>query len=91
MGNIRIIDDLDGPRAVGAAVRHARRGITQSELARRSGLNQSKVSKVERGQMHASVGLFVHLLRQAGVGTLEVHFPSGSVLVDGEPVRWPTE
>jgi len=40
-----------------------RRRLTQMELARRAGLDQSQISKIERGLINPSLRTVVHLAR----------------------------
>jgi transcriptional regulator with XRE-family HTH domain len=52
------------PAALGRTLRDARleRGLTQSDLAQRSGLTQATVSSIERGQSNVSLDTLLRLV-----------------------------
>lgn len=52
------------PTALGRTLRDARleRGLTQSDLAQRSGLTQATVSSIERGQSNVSLDTLLRLV-----------------------------
>ena len=56
---------------------------TQKSLAADAGINQSLMSKIERGEVRLTVGRYLKLLRVMGVLTLEVRIPDGEVRIDG--------
>jgi HTH-type transcriptional regulator / antitoxin HipB len=57
------------PESLGAAIRHYRReaGLTQTELAGRTGLHRSYLSDLERGKETEQVRRILRVLRQLGV------------------------
>ncbi|MDE3103320.1 MAG: helix-turn-helix domain-containing protein [Chloroflexota bacterium] len=57
------------PSAIGAAVRHYRQqaGISQAELARRTGLNRTYLSALERGKETAQLRRLFRVLKELGV------------------------
>jgi transcriptional regulator with XRE-family HTH domain len=57
------------PASLGAAIRHYRQkaGLTQAELAERTGLNRSYLSDLEQGKETEQVKRILRLLRQLGV------------------------
>jgi HTH-type transcriptional regulator/antitoxin HipB len=57
------------PESLGAAIRHYRKeaGITQAELAKRTGLHRSYLSDVERGKETEQVRRLLRILRELGV------------------------
>ena len=75
----------------GQAIKAARRSMfepwTQKRLAREAGVNQSHLSKLERGETALTVAMAAHLLRRMGILTLEVRVQSGEFLIDGREMR----
>jgi HTH-type transcriptional regulator / antitoxin HipB len=78
-------------KELGAALREARiaRGETQRDLATRIGVTQSAVSKVEKGNAGASIGLIFQMLRALElplqVGAADIaRAPSRTVVVDDD-------
>jgi len=57
------------PAALGTALRHYRRqaGLSQAELAERTGLNRTYLSALERGKETEQVKRLLRVLRQLGV------------------------
>jgi len=57
------------PEALGAAIRHYRNeaGLSQAELAERSGLNRTYLSNLESGKETQQVRRILRVLRQLGV------------------------
>lgn len=57
----------------GAQVRRRREksDMTQAEMARRSGVSQSYLSKIERGQHEPTIGQMLRIQRALGAETLE--------------------
>jgi len=68
------------PAALGRTLRDTRleRGLTQSDLAQRSGLTQATVSSIERGQSNVSLDTLLRL-----VATLRLEL----VLRNRQPAR----
>lgn len=64
----------DAPMDAGQFVAEARRraGLTQNALARRVGVSQSLVARIERGGVDASFSRVLQLVRACGLD-LEVH------------------
>ena len=56
------------PGSLGAAVRHYRQqeGLSQAELAERTGLNRTYLSALEHGRETEQVKLLLRVLRQLG-------------------------
>jgi transcriptional regulator with XRE-family HTH domain len=69
-----IAPDDWSPSRLGGAIRAMRvsRGLSVTELARRSGLSQSFLSQVEIGRTDISVGRLVRLARALGVGLADL-------------------
>lgn len=61
-------------KALRAAIRAARmeRGLSQEELARRSGVNRSYIPKIERGTLHPSFGMLVNIAKGLGMKLTEL-------------------
>ena len=57
------------PASLGAAIRHYRReaGLTQAELAERTGLHRTYLSALERGQETEQLRRILRVLKQLGV------------------------
>ena len=57
------------PASIGAAIRHYRQqaGLSQAELAERTGLHRSYLSDLERGRETEQVKRILRVLRQLGV------------------------
>jgi transcriptional regulator with XRE-family HTH domain len=57
------------PASLGAAIKHYREeaGISQAELAARSGLNRTYLSELERGKETEQLRRLLRVLRQLGV------------------------
>ncbi|HEX5478243.1 MAG TPA: helix-turn-helix domain-containing protein [Dehalococcoidia bacterium] len=57
------------PQSLGAAIRHYREelGLTQAELAQRSGLNRTYLSALEQGSETEQLRRLFRVLRQLGV------------------------
>ena len=57
------------PASIGAAIRHFRKqaGLSQAELAERTGLQRSYLSDIERGKETEQVKRILRILRQLGV------------------------
>jgi len=57
------------PASLGAAIRHYRleAGMSQAELAERTGLNRTYLSNLERGRETEQFRRILRLLRQLGV------------------------
>ncbi len=57
------------PDGLGQAIRYfrAREGLTQAELAERSGLNRTYLSALESGKETEQLRRILHVLRQLGV------------------------
>jgi transcriptional regulator with XRE-family HTH domain len=57
------------PASLGAAIRHYRNesGLSQTELAERTGLNRTYLSNLERGQETEQLKRVLRLLRQLGL------------------------
>jgi HTH-type transcriptional regulator / antitoxin HipB len=55
--------------SLGAAIKHYREeaGLSQAELAARSGLNRTYLSDLERGKETEQLRRLLHVLRQVGV------------------------
>jgi HTH-type transcriptional regulator/antitoxin HipB len=55
--------------SLGAAIKHYREeaGLSQAELAARSGLNRTYLSDLERGKETEQLRRLLHVLRQLGV------------------------
>jgi transcriptional regulator with XRE-family HTH domain len=53
----------------GAAIKHYRKqaGLSQAELAERSGLNRTYLSSLERGKETEQLHRLVHVLKQLGL------------------------
>lgn len=60
-------------------IRHARKaaGLTQAELARRAGCDQSEISRLERGERLMSVRMLKAIARALGI-------PSSALLADDD-------
>ncbi len=57
------------PESLGAAIRHYRKasGMSQAELAERTGLNRTYLSNLESGKETEQVRRLLRVLRQLGV------------------------
>jgi HTH-type transcriptional regulator/antitoxin HipB len=57
------------PASLGAAIRHYRRqaGLSQAELAERTGLHRSYLSELEQGRETEQVKRIIRILKQLGV------------------------
>ena len=57
------------PESLGVAIRHYRQeaGLSQADLARRTGLNRTYLSDLERGHETEQVKRILRLLKQLGV------------------------
>ena len=57
------------PASLGQAIRHYRKqaGLTQAQLAQRTGIDRSYLSRLERGHETEQLRHIVTLLRQLGV------------------------
>lgn len=57
------------PASLGAAIRHYRRaaGLSQAELAERTGLNRTYLSELEQGHETEQVKRILRVLKQLGV------------------------
>jgi HTH-type transcriptional regulator/antitoxin HipB len=57
------------PASLGAAIRHYRRqaGLSQAELAERTGLHRSYLSELERGRETEQVKRVIRILKELGV------------------------
>ena len=57
------------PESLGAAIRHYRQeaGLSQADLAERTGLNRTYLSDLERGHETEQVKRILRLLKQLGV------------------------
>lgn len=57
------------PAALGTAIRHYRQqaGLSQAELAERTGLNRTYLSSLERGKETEQVRRLLRVLKQLGV------------------------
>jgi len=85
---LREIDTLHAGETLEAVRRsRVRDPWTQGRLAKEAGLNQSHLSKLERGKVQTSVSMWVHLLRVMGVMSVEIRPQSGEFLVDGRELR----
>ena len=57
------------PASLGAAIRHYRRqaGLSQAELAERTGLHRSYLSELEQGRETEQVKRIIRILKELGV------------------------
>ncbi len=57
------------PASLGAAIRHYRQqaGLSQAELAERTGLNRTYLSALEQGRETEQVKRILHLLKHLGI------------------------
>jgi transcriptional regulator with XRE-family HTH domain len=91
-----IAPDDWSPSRLGGAIRALRvsRGLSVTELARRSGLSQSFLSQVEIGRTDISVGRLVRLARALDVGLADlIEDPAASdhhIVRAGDRVELPT-
>ena len=86
--SLREIDTLHAGETLEAVRRsRARDPWTQGRLAEEARLNQSHLSKLERGKVQLTVSMWVHLLRVMGVMSVEIRPQSGEFVVDGRELR----
>ena len=81
------MDQAHAGQAIQAARSSMHEPWTQKRLAREAGLNQSHLSKLERGETAPTVAMVAHLLRRMGVLTLEIRVQSGEFWIDGRAMR----